>query len=257
MQTELLDVCGVPVVSCPPEPVLQEMDLNIRTVREPRCIAVTNTESMYYAVRQEEHLEYIRKASFSVCDGMGVVIAGFLNGRRIVRLNGPVLMEKCCEYGIDRGWRHFFYGGKPGVPEMLRDKLTRRFPGLITAGLYSPPFRAAGCKEDSSIVERINEARPDILWVGLGLLKQERWIARHIGEIRAPWMVGVGAAFDYHAGTAKWAPPLIRAIGFEWLYRLAHEPRMFKRVARSFGFLFRAAVEASQRKLLAVERRLP
>jgi len=218
------------------------MDLNIRTVRDRRYIAITNTESMYHATRRWEHLEYIQNASYSLCDGIGVVMAGMLRGRRIARLNGPVLLLKCCEYGIESGWRHFFFGGRPGVPEMLSNKLAKRFPGLITAGTYSPPFCQVTREQDQEIVARINAARADILWVGLGLPKQERWIAEHLETVDVPWKVGVGAAFDYHAGSVKWAPPFVRAVGLEWLYRAAREPRMIRRIARSFCFLVYAAI---------------
>jgi N-acetylglucosaminyldiphosphoundecaprenol N-acetyl-beta-D-mannosaminyltransferase len=235
------DVCGIPMVSCGIEPVLREMDKNVRTARKPQWISITGTEAMYYALHQKEHLHYIRNASFSLCDGIGVVVAGMLKGWKILRVPGPVFMLKCCEFGVERGWRHFFYGGKQGVAGMLRDKLTTQFPGLITAGVYSPPFRALTEEEEAEIVERISATQPDIVWVGLGLPKQERWIARHIATVKAPWMIGVGAAFDFHAGTAKWAPPLIRRMALEWLYRLAHEPRMLKRDLRCLAFLIHAA----------------
>ena len=232
---ERLNVCGVPVVSCGPEAVLSEMDLNIRTVRKQLSIAVTNTESMYYATRRKEHLDYIRNASFSVCDGMGVVIAGRLNGRRIARLNGPVLMEKCCEYGVERGWRHYFYGGKPGVPETLRENLTRRYPGLITAGKsFSavPGGRTGGgCRSRGA-----NQCRPAGHPVGGARPAQARAVDRTTqGQSRCSldgWGGrGVRLSRRYREMGASGA---IRAIGLEWLYRLAYEPRMFKRVVRSF-----------------------
>ena len=109
------------------------------------------------------------------------------------------------------------------------EKLTEKYPGLIAAGSYSPPFRELTPEEDQIVIDLINEAKPDILWVGLGLLKQERWVEEHLGKIQVPWMVGVGAAFDFHAGTIKRAPKFFRNIGLEWLYRLAFEPRMFIR----------------------------
>ena len=91
------------------------------------------------------------------------------------------------------------------------------------------------------MIDAINAAEPDIVWIGLGLLKQERWIEKYKSRIKAPWLIGVGAAFDYHAGTARWAPPWIRSIGLEWLYRLCFEPRMFVRNYRSAKFMFNAA----------------
>ena len=125
--------------------------------------------------------------------------------------------------------------------------MTRRFPGLVTAGTYSPPFRKISTDEDRGIVERINNTRPDVLWVALGLLKQEAWIAAHFDVIDAPWMIGVGAAFDFHAGTIKRAPVFYQKIGLEWLYRLAFEPRMLIRNLYSFNLVLLALKERGRR----------
>ena len=239
------DVCGVPFTAAPPAVVLDAIGGNISGERANQVISITNSESVYFALRQPEHFDYIRRARFSLCDGMGVVIAGLASGCRIPRFSGPILMEKCCEYGISRGWRHFFYGGKPGVTDLLARRLSQRFPGLLVAGIQTPPFSATPFEEDAAVLEAIQQTRPDILWVGLGILKQERWITAHVSKLRVPWFVGVGAAFDFHAGTAKWAPRWIQRIGFEWLYRVCHEPRMLPRDARSFMFLGRALVSVA------------
>ncbi len=206
------------------------------------CISITNTESLYHALRIEKHFDYINGADFSLCDGVGVVLAGKILGENIPRLHGPDLMLKCCDFGRSKGWRHFFYGGKEGVPELLSENLTERFPGMITAGTYSPPFRSLTAEEDAVIIKMISESRPDILWVGLGLLKQEQWIANHLHKFHMAWMVGVGAAFDFYAGTIKRAPAFYRKTGLEWLYRLAHEPRMLKRNIYSFMVICRAII---------------
>ena len=198
------------------------------------------------------HFEYINKSKFSCCDGVGVVIAGKMLGYNIPRLHGPDLMLECCKYGVERKWRHYFYGGRKGVPELLSKKLSEKFPGLITVGTYSPPFRQLTPAEDREIIEQINESRPDILWVGLGLLKQEKWIADHMGKIKVPWMIGVGAAFDFHAGTVKRAPLIFRKAGLEWLYRVCFEPRMIKRNLFSFMVIVYAIKErlAGERRML-------
>jgi N-acetylglucosaminyldiphosphoundecaprenol N-acetyl-beta-D-mannosaminyltransferase len=218
--------------------MLQEMDNSIQRRRVGSYISITNTESLFYAIRIPSHRQYINNANFSCCDGIGVVLAGKMLGYRIPRLHGPDLMLKCCEYGVERKWRHFFYGGKKGVPELMGEKLTKEFPGLITAGTFSPPFRPLTQKEDEEIIERINKVSPDIVWVGLGLLKQESWVAQHLKKINVPWMIAVGAAFDFHAGTIKRAPKFFRNIGLEWLYRMAFEPRMLKRNLYSFLLFF-------------------
>jgi N-acetylglucosaminyldiphosphoundecaprenol N-acetyl-beta-D-mannosaminyltransferase len=242
-------VYSIPVHCCPHEDVLEEMDQNIIGPRASLYISITNTESMYHARRIPAHREYIENARFSLCDGIGVVIGGWLEGKRVVRFNGPSLMWKACQNGVGRGWRHFFCGGREGVAELLSNNLTRQFPGMITAGFYSPPFRNLTEEEENNMIHRIRDARPDIVWIGLGLLKQEAWIAKYIAQIEVPWLIGVGAAFDYHAGTARWAPRWVRRIGMEWLYRLCHEPRMFKRDALAFLFLLETANSAIRTRL--------
>jgi len=153
-------------------------------------------------------------------------------------------LDRIQEYGVERKWRHFFYGGKEGIPELLSEKLKKKFHDLITAGTFSPPFRPLTHEEDKEIIAEINKANPDILWVGLGLIKQERWIAEHLGKISVSWMIGVGAAFDFYAGTIKRAPRFFRRIGLEWLYRLAFEPRMLKRNLYSLSLFFAVIQDA-------------
>ena len=224
--------------------ILRKMEDTIRNRVSGGYISITNTESIYHATRIPSHFNYINNADFSCCDGVGVIIAGRMMGHKIPRLYGPDLMLKCNEYGVDKKWRHFFYGGRDGIPELLSEKLSEKFSGLITAGTYSPPFRQLTPDEDEAIIKRINDANPDILWVGLGLLKQEQWIAEHVGKINVPWMIGVGAAFDFHTGTIKRAPRFFRRIGLEWLYRLAFEPRMLIRNFYSFSLFFAVIQDA-------------
>jgi N-acetylglucosaminyldiphosphoundecaprenol N-acetyl-beta-D-mannosaminyltransferase len=230
-------VSGVPVTLCQESEVLHAMDRNIQGERRPKYIVITNTESMYYARRFPDHAAFIEGAAFSCCDGVGVVLAGRVQGVTVGRIYGSGLVQSACEFGAGHGWRHFFYGGRPGVPEALKRNLEGQAPGMQTSGLYSPPFRTLTPQEDEEIVKRINNSGCDILWVGLGLLKQERWIAAHLDRIRVPWMVGVGAAFDYHAGSVKRAPLWLQRAGFEWLHRVCHQPRMLVRNYRSFVFL--------------------
>jgi len=225
---EKAKVLDVPFSCCSFEYILQCLETGINQ----KCfgyLSITNTESLYHATRMPAHFQYIANATFSCCDGVAVVLAGNMLGHEIPRLHGPDLMLKCCEFGVDKGWRHFFYGGKPGVPEKLSRQMMEKYPGFSTAGGYSPSFRPLSPKEDKDVVDRINNSKADILWVGLGLLKQEKWIADHRNKIEVPWMIGVGAAFDFHAGTIKRAPKFYRDIGLEWLYRLAFEPRMLIR----------------------------
>jgi len=221
-------ILDVPFSCCSFENILQSLQIGI-SLNYQGCISITNTESLYHATKIPSHFQYIANATFSCCDGVAVVLAGKLLGHIIPRLHGPDLMLKCCEFGIDHGWRHFFYGGKPGVPERLSSRFGDKYVGMVSAGTYSPPFRELTHQEEENIINMINQSNPDILWVGLGLLKQERWIARHRSRLNAKWMIGVGAAFDFHAGTIKRAPKVYRDLGLEWLYRVVFEPRMIRR----------------------------
>lgn len=249
-------VSGLPVAKDSVAEILCDMDNRIKKRSRASYISITNTESMYHAMRIERHKQYIKNSDYSLCDGIGVVIAGLVWGEQFPRRNGPILMLEACEYGLDKGWRHFFYGGKDGVPGLLEDKLKEKFPGLNVVGTYSPPFKELNDTEKRVIIEKIRSTKPDIVWVGLGLLKQEAWIDDFRREIEAPWMIGVGAAFDYHAGTVPWAPKWIQALGMEWLYRVAIQPQLrIKRYIWSFQFMFESMFEAIPYRLARVFRR--
>jgi N-acetylglucosaminyldiphosphoundecaprenol N-acetyl-beta-D-mannosaminyltransferase len=217
---------GLPISLEDPAQVLDAIAGAIERGEAGHYISITNTESMYHGLRMSSHGRYIRNADFSLCDGVGVIVAGWAWGQRIRRFNGPVVQLEASQFGLARKWRHFFYGGKEGVAEEMARRLVKRFPGLVVCGCYCPPFRELSREEDQHVVNLLNETQPDIVWVGLGLVKQERWIAEHLVRVRAPWMIGVGAAFDYHAGAVPWAPRALRALGLEWLFRLAVQPRL-------------------------------
>ena len=236
-------VAGVNINLSAREDVLSDIELRISTRREGGSISITNTESMYHALRLPGHLAFVNNSQHSLCDGVGVIIAGYFWGLRIPRYNGPILQLDCSERGQSKGWRHFFYGGKEGVADLMAAKLKAQYPQLEVVGTYCPPFRDLTQEEDAQVVQMINDARPDFVWVGLGLLKQEAWIASHLGRVKAPWMVGVGAAFDYHSGAVPWAPAPMRALGLEWLFRLIIQPKLRgKRYWWSLVFVLQAAM---------------
>ena len=210
--------------------VLNEIERAITARESGHFICITNPETMYHGLRIPNFGEYIRRCDFSLCDGVGVTLAALAWGRIVPRHTGPILQLDCSERGVSKGWRHFFYGGKDGVADEMARRLTEKYPGLNVCGTYCPPFREHTPEEDEHVVELINAAKPDIIWVGLGLLTQELWISKHLGRLNASWMIGVGAAFDYHSGAIPWAPAPLRAIGLEWVFRLIIEPRLrFKR----------------------------
>jgi N-acetylglucosaminyldiphosphoundecaprenol N-acetyl-beta-D-mannosaminyltransferase len=188
-------------------------------------VCCTSVHGLVEAQRDPEVRSALNRARLATEDGMPLVWwcrrAGFPQASRVC---GPDLLDAMCSLAAQRGHRHYFYGGSPHVVEQLVSRLTRRYPGLIVAGYRSPPFRLLSPEEDAADVAAINKARPDFVWIGLGMPKQEKWMASHIGRIDAV-LIGVGAAFDFHAGTKPRAPLWMQRSGVEWLFRLVTEPR--------------------------------
>jgi N-acetylglucosaminyldiphosphoundecaprenol N-acetyl-beta-D-mannosaminyltransferase len=182
----------------------------------------------------------------------GVPLVHFLRligKKRTQRVYGPDLMRKMTAVSGQRGYRQFYYGGGAGVAEKLKETLVGAVPGLQVVGTFCPPFRKMTPEEDRAVVDAINAARPHIVWVGLSTPKQERWMAEHLGRIDAPVMVGVGAAFDFLAGTKCQAPEWMQRHALEWLFRLSSEPRrLWRRYAYIVpGFAFLAVGELLRR----------
>ena len=193
---------------------------------ERRYVCVSGVHGLMECQRDATLRRIHNQAGLVTPDGMPLVWLSRLKGfGGVRRVYGPDLMLDCCRVSIERGYRHFLYGGADGVPELLAERLRQRFPGLRIVGCLSPPFRALSPEEDESIVRRINDADPDIVWVGLSTPKQERWMHAHRDRILAPVLIGVGAAFDFHAGLKRQAPRWMRHSGLEWLFRLGTEPR--------------------------------
>jgi N-acetylglucosaminyldiphosphoundecaprenol N-acetyl-beta-D-mannosaminyltransferase len=173
----------------------------------------------------EQMRRAVNGATLAVPDGMPLVWLSRAASRRPVsRVYGPDLMLALCQLSLERGYAHYFYGGAAGVSEQLADKLQARFPGLRVAGVYSPPFRPLDPNERADIAARINQAAPDIVWVGLGTPKQDLWMAEFRPRLSAPVLVGVGAAFNFHTGLIPQAPLWMQRSGLEWLFRLNQEP---------------------------------
>lgn len=164
-------------------------------------------------------------------DGMPLVFLGRARGHKEMdRVYGPDFMLAFSEYSVEKGYKHFYYGGAEGVPEELAEKMRKRFPGIQIVGTYSPPFRQLTPEEDQEIVDKINASGADVVWVGLGSPKQDHWMAEHIDRLNAPVLLGVGAAFDFHTGRKPQAPYWMQRSGLEWAFRLSTEPkRLWKR----------------------------
>lgn len=189
-----------------------------------RFIAVTGMHGVSESQRDPSFKKILNEADLVVPDGMPLVWLGKHNGHPMRRrVYGPELMQTFCRITGNQ-YRHFLYGGMPGVPDLLAATLGNQF-GINVVGTYSPPFRALTPQEDQEVLDRIHATNPDILWVGLSTPKQERWMYEHRTRLRVPVAVGVGAAFDLNSGRTKQAPAWMRENGLEWLFRLSTEPR--------------------------------
>ncbi len=231
LNIERTNVLGVGISAINIPMALEVLDAWIRQ-QHHTYVCITGVHGVMESQADPELRKIHNQAGLVTPDGMPMVWMSRLAGHKHVdRVYGPDLMLAVCEASLQKGYRHFFYGGNEGVPELLRDKLQEKFPGLQVVGTYSPPFRPLTLEEDAAIVSQINAARPDIVWVGLSTPKQERWMAAHLGKVKAPVMIGVGAAFDFHAGLKPQAPRWMQRSGLEWFFRMVSEP---KRLARRY-----------------------
>ena len=237
---------GVRVDAAQIPDVIEQMQEWIDRREACHWIAVTGMHGVMEAQHNPAFKAELNRADLVVPDGMPLVWLGRLNGHNLARrVYGPEFMMAFCEKTEGRGYRHFFYGGKPGVAEKLASVLSKRFPRLQVAGIYAPPFRPLTPEEDDAVVRGIGEAAPDVVWIGLSTPKQEHWMNEHRGRLNASVLVGVGAAFDIHTGELRQAPRWMRERGLEWLFRLCLEPRRLWRRYIVYGsqFLFWVAIE--------------
>ena len=220
------DVLGVPLALTDYERTMDWIDATIaRGEQGYICVAATHT---VVACQDDPELrDAVMKSSLTVPDGQPLVWAMNAIGEHLEdRVYGPELMARYCERSALTGARMFLYGGRnQGALVQLALNLRQRYPGLKIVGGYSPPFRSLEEEEEDAIVEEINRSRADVVWVGIGVPKQEKWMAAMRDRLDAPVLVGVGAAFDFHAGLVPQAPLWVQSSGLEWAYRLAHEPR--------------------------------
>lgn len=197
-----------------------ELRGNYICVGNVHTTVTAHDDAHYYTVQKE--------AAFVLPDGKPLSVYSRKHGfPEAERVTGPDLMLAL--FARDNGLRHYFYGSSEETLAMLREKLEGQYPGLLIAGMVSPPFRALSEEEDAAAVQAMNDAHADIIWVGLGAPKQENWMYEHRGRVNGV-MIGVGAGFDYHAGNIRRAPAWMQKLSLEWLYRLLQDPRrLFKR----------------------------
>jgi N-acetylglucosaminyldiphosphoundecaprenol N-acetyl-beta-D-mannosaminyltransferase len=211
-----------------------------------RYVAVTGMHGIMEARHDRAFKSILNSADLLVPDGMPLVWLGRLRGRPLARrVYGPDLMIEVCRQTASKSCSHFLVGGAPGVADRLATALKHRFPGLAISGTCSPPFEPLTEAQEGDLVATINRAAPDIVWVGFSTPKQEQWMYRNRGRLKAAVVLGVGAAFDIHSGTRSQAPRWMRENGWEWLFRLLQEPKRLWRRYLIYGpqFLFYVVLE--------------
>jgi N-acetylglucosaminyldiphosphoundecaprenol N-acetyl-beta-D-mannosaminyltransferase len=217
---------------------LHAMNLRIATeavlsaLRERRkgYVCVTGVHGVSEAQDDPAFRRILNGAFLNTTDGMPLVWLGrSVVGPRVDRVYGPDLMLEILRATQSTAFRHFLYGGAPGVADELKAKLEARFPGVTICGTYCPPFRSLNAAEEADLAARVRAARPDVIWVGLSTPKQERFMAEYLPKLETTLMFGVGAAFDFHAGRVSQAPRWMQRAGLEWLFRMCREPRRLAR----------------------------
>lgn len=217
-------VLGVRVHATQIPSAIEQMEQWIALRETTRYVAVTGMHGVMEAQHDPAFKSILNAADLVVPDGMPLVWLGRKNGYGLRRrVYGPELMETFCR-STGGKYRHFLYGGAPGIAQSLAEVMTTRF-GNRVSGIYSPPFRPLTGEEETALISQIEKANPDILWVGLSTPKQEKWMYAMRHQLRVPVMVGVGAAFDFLTGRARQAPAWMRENGLEWFYRLISEPK--------------------------------
>jgi N-acetylglucosaminyldiphosphoundecaprenol N-acetyl-beta-D-mannosaminyltransferase len=220
------ELLGVALAITDYEQTLGWIDETVRTRgRGYLCVAAVHT--VMEAREDAALMRAVEGADFTVPDGQPLVWALRALGHRLEdRVYGPELMARACARAAESGQRFYLYGGRnQGALVQLTDNLRRAYPGLGIVGGHAPPFRPLTAEEEQRIAADIDRSGADVVWVGIGVPKQEKWMAAMRPRLSAPVLVGVGAAFDFHAGLVPQAPPALQRLGLEWAFRLLHEPR--------------------------------
>ena len=223
---ESSSLLGVPLHLVDLGQVLQYMEEWIH--RRNRChwIYHANSHGITEAHKHAMFMEVLKSADLSLVDGK--VTNWFVShraSRPFPHVRAADLLLGFCRIANSKGYTNFFYGDTAEVLSLMAEKLLRDFPSLRIAGVYSPPFRELTAEEDTRITEMINRANPDVLWVGLGLPKQEKWIYGHLDKLKVPVVAAVGVTFRFVSGKVDAPPAWVSSSGLEWLWRFAHQPR--------------------------------
>ena len=237
-----VDVLGVQLALTDYEQTVDWINAMVNA-RQQGYLCACNVHTVMASREDPELASALGRASLNVPDGLPLVWAINALGHPLEdRVYGPELMVRACARAVDAGHRFYLYGGRnQGALVQLALNLRQRFPGVKIVGGYSPPHRPLTEEEQAAIAAEINHARADVVWVGIGVPKQEKWMAAMRPMLEAPVLIGVGAAFDFHAGLVPQAPSVLQEAGLEWAYRLAQEPRRLWRRYLRYNPMFVAA----------------
>lgn len=224
------NVVGTPLALVDYEKAMEVMDSMIEQ-RRPGYVIASAVHAAMVAREDPTLRAAMEHATMVVPDGMPLVWAAKRMGANLKdRVYGPELMARYCQRAAEKGYRVFLYGGHDqGSLLKLSELLRRRYPGLNVCGCYHPPDRELSEREKETTARTLNASRADMVWVGTGCPRQEKWMYGMRARLDAPVLVGVGAAFDFHSGRVQQAPPWMQRRGLEWLYRLSREPRRLTR----------------------------
>lgn len=224
-QRPLAHVLGVDVDAIDMEGAVTHVATALRESRKG-YICVAGVHGIMESQRSPFVAQIYAAAEMTIPDGMPLVWVGRLQGQASMqRVTGPDLMFEIFKRKEFSEVTHFLYGGVEGVADKLRDKFTRQFPWVKIVGTCTPPFHELSSMEERQLVDRIDQLKPDIIWIGLGCPKQERFMSRFSPLLETKLMFGVGAAFDYHTGTIRDCADWIKQAGLQWLHRLLQDPR--------------------------------
>ncbi len=227
------NILGVNIAAINMEWLLDFTKQNIKKLSGD-YLCVSNVHTTITAFEEPDYCEVQNGGIMAIPDGGPLAATARKRGfPETGRTDGPGYMVEVLKLSEERGYSHFFYGSTEDTLEKMKQKLEKDYPGIRIAGMYSPPFRPLTEEEDEAVINMLNEASADFVWIGLGAPKQERFMAAHLGKVHG-LMIGIGAGFDFLAGNIKRAPKWMQDHSLEWFYRMLQDPkRLFWRYVRT------------------------